>query len=66
MGPTAGTLTGGKTPRDFVIVASKLMIVADQDSSTVDTLFVGPDGTLTPTGNSLNVGTPSVVCAVEY
>ncbi len=68
--PSKGTLapiervpTGGKTPRNFAIDPSgEWLVAANQDSNTVVTFRVNREtGRLTPTGESISVGSPTMV-----
>jgi 6-phosphogluconolactonase len=68
--PSKGTLaliervpTGGKTPRNFAIDPSGAwLLAANQDSNTVVTFRINREsGRLTPTGESIEVGSPAMV-----
>jgi 6-phosphogluconolactonase len=55
--------TGGKTPRNFAIDPSgEWLLAANQDSNTVVTFRINREtGRLTPTGESIEVGSPTMV-----
>ncbi len=55
--------TGGKTPRNFAIDPSgEWLLAANQDSNTVVTFRVNREtGHLTPTGDPISVGSPTMV-----
>jgi 6-phosphogluconolactonase len=55
--------TGGKTPRNFAIDPSgEWLLAANQDSNTVVTFRINREtGRLTPTGESSEVGSPTMV-----
>ena len=55
--------TGGKTPRNFRIDPSgQFLLAANQDSDSIVPFRIDPNnGQLTPTGQSISVGSPSCV-----
>lgn len=57
------TSTQGKTPRNFNIdPTGKFLVAANQNSDTVVAFRINDDGTLSPTGSSVEV--PSPVCVL--
>jgi 6-phosphogluconolactonase len=60
--PIQHTSTLGKFPRNFAIVpGGKLLLAANQNSDNIVSFWINEkDGTLTPTGRSVEV--PSPVC----
>ena len=63
------TPAGGDTPRDFCVLTStdgaeQLMLVAAQDSDVITSFTIGAGGVLAPTGHTVAVKSPSVVCRV--
>jgi 6-phosphogluconolactonase (cycloisomerase 2 family) len=63
------TPAGGKTPRDFVVLSTEggaqtILLVGCQDSDIVSSFAIGDGGALAPTGSSVVVKSPSVLCQV--
>lgn len=63
------TPAGGKTPRDFLVVtddagAQTILLAAAQDSDVISSFLVGEKGALSPTGSTIAVKSPSVLCQV--
>lgn len=58
--------SGGKTPRHFAFSPDgRTLAVANQDSDVVTLFSVGAeDGSLTPLGRDIAVGTPTAICFV--
>jgi 6-phosphogluconolactonase len=59
--------TRGKTPRGFGIdPTGAYLLAANQDSDSVVVFRVDPTGRLTPTGQTVEVGSPVAVAFVTY
>lgn len=57
--PNGHTSTQGKTPRNFAIDPSgNFLLAANQDSDSIVQFRIGPDGKLSPTGQTAEVGMP--------
>ncbi|OQS00526.1 hypothetical protein THRCLA_05929 [Thraustotheca clavata] len=56
--------SGGTFPRHFVHISDKLLLSANQNSDTIVAYYVHENGTLEPTGESIEIPTPVCLCPV--